>query len=120
MRSVIGAVRPSRRPRSLSSGRAMRGPVGGLLRMRRALLDAIIKSPHPEEARSAVSKDAQSKCSARSGTGKLMPITLSTRAPDFEAAFQRLLAAKRESAADVEAAVAAIIEDVARRGDAAL
>src|SRR5712671_6362054 len=49
-----------------------------------------------------------------------MPITLSTRHPGFEAAFRRLLAAKRESAADVDAAVAAIIEDVARRGDAAL
>src|SRR6476620_8968115 len=49
-----------------------------------------------------------------------MPITLSTRDPGFEAAFRRLLAAKRESAADVDFAVAAIIEDVARRGDAAV
>ncbi len=49
-----------------------------------------------------------------------MPITLSTRAPDFEAGFRRLIEAKRESAADVDAAVAAIVEDVARRGDAAL
>jgi len=40
--------------------------------------------------------------------------------PGFETAFRRLLAAKRESATDVDAAVAAIIEDVAARGDAAL
>ena len=49
-----------------------------------------------------------------------MAITLSTRDPGFEAAFRRLLDAKRESAADVDAAVASIIDDVARRGDAAL
>ena len=49
-----------------------------------------------------------------------MPLTLSTRDPGFEAAFRKLLAAKRESAADVDAAVAEIIEDVAARGDAAL
>ena len=49
-----------------------------------------------------------------------MPVTLSTRDPDFEAAFRKLLAAKRESAADVDAAVAEIIADVISRGDAAL
>src|SRR5438067_11350131 len=49
-----------------------------------------------------------------------MPATLSTRDAGFEAAFRRLLGAKRESAADVDAAVAAIIDDVATRGDAAL
>ena len=49
-----------------------------------------------------------------------MAITLSTRDPGFEAAFRRLLDAKRESAADVDTAVASIIDDVARRGDAAL
>ena len=49
-----------------------------------------------------------------------MPVTLSTRDPGFEPAFRALLAAKRESAADVDAAVAAIIDEVARRGDAAL
>ena len=49
-----------------------------------------------------------------------MPVTLDTRDPDFETAFRRLLAAKRERAADVDAAVAAIIDDVASRGDAAL
>jgi len=32
-----------------------------------------------------------------------MPITLSTRDPSFEAAFRRLLDAKRESAVDVDA-----------------
>jgi histidinol dehydrogenase len=49
-----------------------------------------------------------------------MPVTLSTRNPGFEPAFCALLAAKRESAADVDAAVGAIIDAVARRGDAAL
>jgi histidinol dehydrogenase len=49
-----------------------------------------------------------------------MPLTLSTRDPGFEAAFRALLAAQRESAADVEDAVAAIIDAVAARGDAAL
>jgi len=45
---------------------------------------------------------------------------LSTRAAGFETDFRRLLDAKREAAADVDAVVAAIIEDVAQRGDAAL
>src|SRR5947209_1905449 len=49
-----------------------------------------------------------------------MPVTLNTREPGFETAFRALLAAKRETAADVDAAVAAIIDDVAGRGDAAL
>src|SRR5215472_16249890 len=41
-------MRPSRRPRSLSSGRAPRGPVGGLLRMRNSI-NAITDLPHGEE-----------------------------------------------------------------------
>ncbi|HVB18588.1 MAG TPA: histidinol dehydrogenase [Stellaceae bacterium] len=49
-----------------------------------------------------------------------MPVTLTTHDPHFEAAFGALLAAKRESAAEVDDAVAAIIADVASRGDAAL
>ncbi|MBV9584510.1 MAG: histidinol dehydrogenase [Alphaproteobacteria bacterium] len=49
-----------------------------------------------------------------------MPITLHTRDAGFENAFTALLAAKRESAADVDAAVTAIIDDVAARGDVAL
>src|SRR5246127_705882 len=49
-----------------------------------------------------------------------MPVRLATRDPGFEQAFRRLLETKRESAADVDAVVAAIVEDVARRGDAAL
>ena len=49
-----------------------------------------------------------------------MPVRLATREPGFETAFRRLLEAKRESAADVDVIVAAIVEDVARRGDAAL
>src|SRR5437763_7371953 len=49
-----------------------------------------------------------------------MPVTLNTREPGFETGFRVLLAAKRETAADVDAAVAAIIDDVAGRGDAAL
>ena len=49
-----------------------------------------------------------------------MALMLSTRDAGFEAAFARLLDAKRETTADVDAAVAAIIEDVVVRGDAAL
>jgi len=49
-----------------------------------------------------------------------MPVRLSTAERGFEAAFRRLLEARRESVEDVDAAVAAIIADVARRGDAAL
>jgi histidinol dehydrogenase len=49
-----------------------------------------------------------------------MTARLATRDPHFEAAFARLVEAKRETAEDVDAAVATIIEDVARRGDAAL
>jgi len=49
-----------------------------------------------------------------------MAITLSTRDAGFEAAFAALLGAKRETDADVDAAVAAIIADVRERGDAAL
>jgi histidinol dehydrogenase len=49
-----------------------------------------------------------------------MPITLATRDAGFETAFRALLAAKRESAVEVDDTVAAIIADVADRGDAAL
>ncbi len=49
-----------------------------------------------------------------------MPLELDGAAPGFAADFARFLAAKRELAADVDAAVAAIIDDVRQRGDAAL
>jgi histidinol dehydrogenase len=49
-----------------------------------------------------------------------MPRILSTGAPGFDAAFRQLVEAKREVADDVDLAVAAIIDDVAERGDAAL
>jgi histidinol dehydrogenase len=49
-----------------------------------------------------------------------VPLRLDARKPAFARAFARLLAAKRESAADVDATVAAIIADVRRRGDRAL
>jgi histidinol dehydrogenase len=45
---------------------------------------------------------------------------LDARAPGFAADFGRLLAAKRETAADVDAAVAAIVAEVRSSGDAAL
>ena len=45
---------------------------------------------------------------------------LDTRAADFEAAFGKLLSVNRQSAADVDSDVAAIIADVRSRGDAAL
>jgi len=49
-----------------------------------------------------------------------MPIRLDRRAADFERRFHDFLATKRETAADVEEAVRAIIADVAARGDRAL
>jgi histidinol dehydrogenase len=49
-----------------------------------------------------------------------MPLRLATRAPGFAADFATLLAAKRETEADVDAAVAAILAEVKARGDAAV
>jgi histidinol dehydrogenase len=49
-----------------------------------------------------------------------MPKWLKTTDPGFDAAFAAFLGEKRESSADVGAAVAAIIDDVRTRGDAAL
>ena len=49
-----------------------------------------------------------------------MPVTLDANAPDFEAAFEKLLNAKREDSPDVDAVVADIIADVRARGDAAV
>jgi histidinol dehydrogenase len=49
-----------------------------------------------------------------------MAIELNMRSPDFEQRFVALLGAKRESAPEVDAAVAAIIDDVRWRGDEAL
>src|SRR5438270_370208 len=49
-----------------------------------------------------------------------MPIRLDTRAPDFAQRFRAFLATKRETAADVDASVRAILADVAERGDDAL
>jgi histidinol dehydrogenase len=49
-----------------------------------------------------------------------MPVTLDARTAGFEEAFAKLLDAKRETAEDVDAAVAAILEDVRANGDKAL
>ena len=49
-----------------------------------------------------------------------MPVYLATSDADFEAGFQALLSPRRAAAPDVDAAVAAIIDDVRTRGDAAL
>ena len=49
-----------------------------------------------------------------------MPIRLDNRAADFDTRFRAFLATKRETAADVEDAVRAIIADVVARGDRAL
>ena len=46
-----------------------------------------------------------------------MPVFLTTTEPDFDLRFATLLAAKREDAPDVDAAVGAIIADVSGRGD---
>jgi histidinol dehydrogenase len=49
-----------------------------------------------------------------------MPIRLDRRAADFDGRFRDFLATKRETAADVESVVRAIIADVAARGDRAV
>src|SRR5690606_5502396 len=49
-----------------------------------------------------------------------MPLRLDSRDPGFEAAFRDLLSAKRETEADVNDAVAGILADVKKRGDAAM
>jgi histidinol dehydrogenase len=49
-----------------------------------------------------------------------MPIRLDSQSADFATRFADLLAAKRETAEDVEQAVRAIVADVRKRGDAAL
>ena len=49
-----------------------------------------------------------------------MPVRLDRSSADFDARFAQFLAAKREVSADVEAAARAIVDDVARRGDAGL
>ncbi len=49
-----------------------------------------------------------------------MPVVLDSAEPGFEAALRAVLAARRAAAGDVDAAVASIIEDVRRRGDAAV
>jgi histidinol dehydrogenase len=49
-----------------------------------------------------------------------MAIRLDIRSGDFAHRFRAFLDAKREASADVEAAVRAIVNDVARRGDAAV
>jgi histidinol dehydrogenase len=51
---------------------------------------------------------------------RAMPLRLDSRAPDFAELFRAFLATKREASADVEAAVRAIIAEVAAGGDAAL
>jgi histidinol dehydrogenase len=49
-----------------------------------------------------------------------MPLRLDTRTSDFAQKFRAFLDTKRETSADVEAAVRAIVADVAARGDRAL
>jgi histidinol dehydrogenase len=51
---------------------------------------------------------------------RAMPQFLATADPDFPARFDTFLGTKREADSDVDAAVAAIIADVALRGDAAV
>ena len=49
-----------------------------------------------------------------------MPVRLDRSSADFDQRFAAFLATKREVSADVEAAARAIVDDVAKRGDAAL
>src|SRR5438270_166359 len=57
---------------------------------------------------------------SRPARAAFMPIRLDARAPDFAESFRAFLDTKRETSADVEQAVRAIVADVAARGDAAL
>jgi histidinol dehydrogenase len=50
----------------------------------------------------------------------LMPAWLDMSADGFEAAFEALLTSKREASTDIDATVAAILDDVRKRGDEAL
>ncbi len=49
-----------------------------------------------------------------------MPLRLAASDPDFEARFSEMLAAKREVSEDVDRTVADILDDVRKRGDAAV
>jgi histidinol dehydrogenase len=49
-----------------------------------------------------------------------MPVRLNSADPDFSARFTALLDTKREASADVDAAVRAIVDEVAKNGDSAL
>ena len=49
-----------------------------------------------------------------------MPAWLDMSADGFEAAFEALLTSKREASTDIDATVAAILDDVRKRGDEAL
>jgi histidinol dehydrogenase len=49
-----------------------------------------------------------------------MPVRLDSSSADFAERFQGFLAIKREVSADIESAARAIVDDVAKRGDAAL
>jgi histidinol dehydrogenase len=49
-----------------------------------------------------------------------MPVRLDNSSADFNEQFARFLNLKRETAADIESATRAIVDDVARRGDLAL
>jgi peptide/nickel transport system substrate-binding protein len=61
--SWTSALRPSRPPRSLSSGRAERGPGGGLLRMR-GFLNAIKGMSRPEERPKGASRRTHDRTAA--------------------------------------------------------
>jgi histidinol dehydrogenase len=49
-----------------------------------------------------------------------MPVRLDSSSADFAERFQGFLAIKREASVDIESAARAIVDDVAKRGDAAL
>ena len=49
-----------------------------------------------------------------------MPVRLDRNSADFTGRFSEFLAIKREVSADIEAATRSIVDDVRKRGDAAL
>ena len=97
-----------------------RRPPGRTLHVRPAGRTPLLRLTRPAAIRAGALE-------ARGGGGYVpvarsarMPVFLSTAEPDFEPRFAAFLAARREAEADVDAEVAAILAEVAARGDAAL
>ena len=96
---------------------------GAIVRLEVECLEAELRDIGPRRPRTGMPgtrADERGDVLTDRGGVHWMAITLDMGAADFEPRFRALLDAKRESAAEVDAAVAAIIADVRARGDAAL